>query len=188
MLHCVTEVQYCARRLLVHVVCTRAYAIPFYIDDVTDRHIRKRTLSFRKRTFLTLSLVFVFELMLAVVIPFCQVTCLFKINSCKETVRYRMGHHILLTFPSSTSRNVSAGTELTWDYAYEVDSVKGKVLHCYCGSAECRGRLLWVHCLLGQRRNAMKSCRQVQVGSVTDIRKQRELWPYMRGHITPLDC
>ena len=39
-------------------------------------------------------------------------------------------------------RNVAAGTELTWDYAYEVDSVKGKVLHCYCGSAECRGRLL----------------------------------------------
>ncbi|XP_068673501.1 histone-lysine N-methyltransferase SETDB1-like isoform X1 [Montipora foliosa] len=41
-----------------------------------------------------------------------------------------------------TQQNVSAGTELTWDYAYEVDSVKGKVLHCYCGSAECRGRLL----------------------------------------------
>ncbi|XP_022793783.1 histone-lysine N-methyltransferase SETDB1-like [Stylophora pistillata] len=41
-----------------------------------------------------------------------------------------------------TQQNVAAGTELTWDYAYEVDSVKGKVLHCYCGSAECRGRLL----------------------------------------------
>ncbi|XP_073245234.1 histone-lysine N-methyltransferase SETDB1-like isoform X3 [Porites lutea] len=41
-----------------------------------------------------------------------------------------------------TQQNVPAGTELTWDYAYEVDSVKGKVLHCYCGSAECRGRLL----------------------------------------------
>ena len=82
-----------------YLLCARAYAIPFYIDDVTDRHIRKRTLSFRKRTFLTLSLVFVFELMLAVVIPFCQVTCLFKINSCKETFRYRMGHHIFLTFP-----------------------------------------------------------------------------------------
>lgn len=41
-----------------------------------------------------------------------------------------------------TQQNVPAGTELTWDYAYEVGSVKGKVLHCYCGSAECRGRLL----------------------------------------------
>ncbi|XP_074605826.1 histone-lysine N-methyltransferase SETDB1-like isoform X4 [Acropora palmata] len=41
-----------------------------------------------------------------------------------------------------TQQNVPAGTELTWDYAYEVGSVKGKVMHCYCGSAECRGRLL----------------------------------------------
>ena len=47
-----------------------------------------------------------------------------------------------VTLPHSSFRNVPAGTELTWDYAYEVDSVKGKVLHCYCGSAECRGRLL----------------------------------------------
>ncbi|KAK2168665.1 hypothetical protein LSH36_15g13047 [Paralvinella palmiformis] len=37
---------------------------------------------------------------------------------------------------------ISAGTELTWDYNYEVGSVPGKVLYCYCGSAECRGRLL----------------------------------------------
>ncbi|XP_052801896.1 histone-lysine N-methyltransferase SETDB1-like isoform X2 [Mya arenaria] len=37
---------------------------------------------------------------------------------------------------------ISAGSELTWDYNYEVGSVHGKVLYCYCGSAECRGRLL----------------------------------------------
>ncbi|KAK7864464.1 hypothetical protein R5R35_011697 [Gryllus longicercus] len=37
---------------------------------------------------------------------------------------------------------ISAGTELTWDYNYDVGSVPGKVLHCYCGSNECRGRLL----------------------------------------------
>ena len=39
-------------------------------------------------------------------------------------------------------RYISAGSELTWDYNYEVGSVPGKVLYCYCGSAECRGRLL----------------------------------------------
>lgn len=39
-------------------------------------------------------------------------------------------------------RYVRAGTELTWDYNYEVGSVAGKVLYCYCGSSECRGRLL----------------------------------------------
>ena len=38
--------------------------------------------------------------------------------------------------------HIRAGTELTWDYNYEVGSVPGKVLYCYCGSAECRGRLL----------------------------------------------
>lgn len=37
---------------------------------------------------------------------------------------------------------IRAGTELTWDYNYEVGSVPGKVLYCYCSSAECRGRLL----------------------------------------------
>ncbi|XP_078334332.1 histone-lysine N-methyltransferase SETDB1-B-like isoform X2 [Crassostrea virginica] len=41
-----------------------------------------------------------------------------------------------------TSQYVRAGTELTWDYNYEVGSVAGKVLYCYCGSSECRGRLL----------------------------------------------
>lgn len=37
---------------------------------------------------------------------------------------------------------IQAGTELTWDYNYDVDSVPGKVMYCYCGSEECRGRLL----------------------------------------------
>ncbi|KAJ8299143.1 hypothetical protein KUTeg_023203 [Tegillarca granosa] len=37
---------------------------------------------------------------------------------------------------------IRAGTELTWDYNYEVGSVPGKILYCYCGSADCRGRLL----------------------------------------------
>ena len=40
-------------------------------------------------------------------------------------------------------RYISAGSELTWDYNYEVGSVPGKVLYCYCGSPDCRGRLLW---------------------------------------------
>ncbi|XP_037083746.1 histone-lysine N-methyltransferase eggless-like [Pollicipes pollicipes] len=37
---------------------------------------------------------------------------------------------------------IRAGTELTWDYNYEVGSVPGKVMYCHCGSQECRGRLL----------------------------------------------
>uniref|UniRef100_A0A8C1Y262 SET domain bifurcated histone lysine methyltransferase 1b n=1 Tax=Cyprinus carpio TaxID=7962 RepID=A0A8C1Y262_CYPCA len=37
---------------------------------------------------------------------------------------------------------IRAGTELTWDYNYEVGSVEGKELLCCCGSTECRGRLL----------------------------------------------
>ncbi|CAF97873.1 unnamed protein product [Tetraodon nigroviridis] len=40
------------------------------------------------------------------------------------------------------SKRIRAGTELTWDYNYEVGSVQGKVLLCCCGSTECRGRLL----------------------------------------------
>ncbi|XP_029694472.1 histone-lysine N-methyltransferase SETDB1-B isoform X2 [Takifugu rubripes] len=40
------------------------------------------------------------------------------------------------------SKRIRAGTELTWDYNYEVGSVVGKVLLCCCGSTECRGRLL----------------------------------------------
>ncbi|KAK5638380.1 hypothetical protein RI129_012675 [Pyrocoelia pectoralis] len=37
---------------------------------------------------------------------------------------------------------IRAGTELTWNYNYDVGSVPGKVLYCYCASPECRGRLL----------------------------------------------
>lgn len=39
-------------------------------------------------------------------------------------------------------RRIRAGTELTWDYNYEVGSVEGKQLLCCCGAVECRGRLL----------------------------------------------
>ncbi|XP_065143921.1 histone-lysine N-methyltransferase SETDB1-A isoform X2 [Paramisgurnus dabryanus] len=40
------------------------------------------------------------------------------------------------------SKRIKAGTELTWDYNYEVGSVEGKVLLCCCGSSRCTGRLL----------------------------------------------
>ncbi|XP_061381534.1 histone-lysine N-methyltransferase eggless isoform X1 [Danaus plexippus] len=39
-------------------------------------------------------------------------------------------------------RAVRAGGELTWNYNYDVGSVPGKVLYCYCGAPTCRGRLL----------------------------------------------
>lgn len=41
-----------------------------------------------------------------------------------------------------TDRLIKAGEELTWDYNYEVGSVKGRKLPCYCNSANCRKRLL----------------------------------------------
>ena len=41
-----------------------------------------------------------------------------------------------------SNMNIRAGTELTWDYCYEVDSVPGKIKYCYCMSKNCRGRLL----------------------------------------------
>lgn len=60
-----------------------------------------------------------------------------------------------------TATNIKAGTELVWDYSYEVcssflthynrlvndqffqvDTVENRVLHCRCGSEECRHRLL----------------------------------------------
>ncbi|UJR35946.1 hypothetical protein I4U23_028687 [Adineta vaga] len=41
-----------------------------------------------------------------------------------------------------TTSSVKAGTELVWDYSYEVDTVENRVLHCRCGSDECRHRLL----------------------------------------------
>lgn len=37
---------------------------------------------------------------------------------------------------------IPAGTELTWDYGYEVGSIPGKVMNCYCNSAKCKRRLL----------------------------------------------
>lgn len=37
---------------------------------------------------------------------------------------------------------IRAGTELTWDYNYDVGSVPDKQIICQCGSSECRGRLL----------------------------------------------
>ncbi|XP_041970175.1 histone-lysine N-methyltransferase eggless [Aricia agestis] len=38
--------------------------------------------------------------------------------------------------------HVRAGTELTWNYNYDVGSVPGKVLYCLCGAPNCKGRLL----------------------------------------------
>ncbi|KPI96426.1 Histone-lysine N-methyltransferase eggless [Papilio xuthus] len=40
------------------------------------------------------------------------------------------------------STHIRAGVELTWNYNYDVGSVPGKVLYCYCGADNCRGRLL----------------------------------------------
>jgi histone-lysine N-methyltransferase SETDB1 len=37
---------------------------------------------------------------------------------------------------------IQAGTELTWDYSYDIGSVPGKVMKCHCDSVYCRGRLL----------------------------------------------
>lgn len=41
-----------------------------------------------------------------------------------------------------TTTFVRAGTELVWDYNYQVGSVPGKRIDCCCGAEECRGRLL----------------------------------------------
>lgn len=38
--------------------------------------------------------------------------------------------------------SIKAGTELTWDYNYTIDSVEGRQLYCYCNSHNCRGRLI----------------------------------------------
>ncbi|XP_055545071.1 histone-lysine N-methyltransferase eggless [Wyeomyia smithii] len=38
--------------------------------------------------------------------------------------------------------NIRAGSELTWNYNYDVGSVEGKVLYCQCGAENCRQRLL----------------------------------------------
>lgn len=37
---------------------------------------------------------------------------------------------------------IPAFSELTWDYNYEIGSVEGKMIRCFCNSNECRYRLL----------------------------------------------
>ncbi|EDV19880.1 uncharacterized protein TRIADDRAFT_64362 [Trichoplax adhaerens] len=49
-----------------------------------------------------------------------------------------------LRFPTLsffTLRSIPAGSELTWDYGYEMGSVEGKVKYCFCGASNCRKRL-----------------------------------------------
>ncbi|KAF7266513.1 hypothetical protein GWI33_020194 [Rhynchophorus ferrugineus] len=41
-----------------------------------------------------------------------------------------------------SSQFIRAGTELTWNYNYDIGSVPGRVLYCNCASLECKGRLL----------------------------------------------
>ncbi|CAG9770061.1 unnamed protein product [Ceutorhynchus assimilis] len=41
-----------------------------------------------------------------------------------------------------SSQFIRAGTELTWNYSYDIGSVPGRVLYCHCASLECKGRLL----------------------------------------------
>lgn len=54
----------------------------------------------------------------------------------------KYGPYPTVNLPGLVCRRIRAGTELTWDYNYEVGSVEGKELLCCCGSTECRGRLL----------------------------------------------
>lgn len=37
---------------------------------------------------------------------------------------------------------IKAGTELTWNYSYNIGSVPGKIIKCNCESFFCIGRLL----------------------------------------------
>ncbi|XP_002048863.3 histone-lysine N-methyltransferase eggless [Drosophila virilis] len=41
-----------------------------------------------------------------------------------------------------SANHIRSGTELTWNYNYEVGVVPGKVLYCQCGATNCRIRLL----------------------------------------------
>ncbi|KAH8253248.1 hypothetical protein KR032_004503, partial [Drosophila birchii] len=41
-----------------------------------------------------------------------------------------------------SASHIRSGTELTWNYNYEVGVVPGKVLYCQCGAQNCRIRLL----------------------------------------------
>ena len=50
-----------------------------------------------------------------------------------------------LRFPTIaffTYKFVRAGEELCWNYNYEVDSVPGTRIDCYCGADICQKRLL----------------------------------------------
>ena len=40
-----------------------------------------------------------------------------------------------------TTRDVTAGEELTYNYGYIKDSVEGKQMICYCGEEGCVGRM-----------------------------------------------
>merc|ERR1712059_59618 len=47
-----------------------------------------------------------------------------------------------LRFPNLgffTQKFVPAGTELCWDYHYEIGAVESKVILCNCGATNCRG-------------------------------------------------
>ncbi len=41
-----------------------------------------------------------------------------------------------------TSCLVKAGSELTWDYAYDSQGGGDEEITCYCGSGNCKERLL----------------------------------------------
>ena len=50
-----------------------------------------------------------------------------------------------LRFPNIaffTFKFVPAGTELCWNYNYEVGTVENKQIVCNCGAKNCKGRLL----------------------------------------------
>jgi len=50
-----------------------------------------------------------------------------------------------LRFPTLaffTMKFVPAGTELCWDYSYQVGTLPGKQIDCHCGEQNCRKRLL----------------------------------------------
>lgn len=39
-------------------------------------------------------------------------------------------------------RNIKKGTELVYNYSYEIGSVPGLEIPCHCGAPSCKGRLL----------------------------------------------
>lgn len=62
-----------------------------------------------------------------------------KVDSNTNYERANVCTRMMVAF---SFRNIMAGEELTWDYQYQVGSVPNKELYCYCGTSECRGRLL----------------------------------------------